>query len=180
MKRYRHCPHCAARLRSRTLDGRSRQVCPDCGHIVYVNPTPAVGAIITLDGKLVMVRRKFQPKAGLWSLPAGFMEYGETPQQCAIRELREETGARIKPTKLVGVYSGGDDPRCHAILIIYAARLLSKILTAGDDASEIGLFPFSKLPKAIAFRAHRWAIRDYVKLGYPCSPRNTRKTLKPL
>ena len=178
MIRYRHCPHCASRLRSKTLDGHARQVCPACGHIVYINPTPAVGAIVTVDGKLVMVRRKFEPKAGLWSLPAGFMEYGETPEQCAIRELFEETGARIKPTKLVGVYSGADDPRCHAILIIYAARLLNKKLTAGDDAAEIGLFPFDQLPHKIAFHAHRWAIKDYLKLSHQVSPQNTRKTLK--
>ena len=163
MKRYRHCPCCAAPLRTRRIDGHSRQYCPGCGHIVYVNPTPAVGVVTTLGGKLVMVRRKFEPKAGRWSLPAGFMEYGETPGQCAIRESREETGAIIKLTKLVGVYSGLDDPRCHAILIVYAATLLNKRLTAGDDASEIGLFPFSKLPKDIAFKAHRWAIRDYLK-----------------
>ena len=166
MKRYRHCPCCAARLRTRRIDGHSRQYCPGCGHIVYVNPTPAVGVVTTLGGKLVMVRRKFEPKAGLWSLPAGFMEYGETPGHCAIRESFEETGARIKLTKLVGIYSGLDDPRCHAILIVYAATLLSKRLIAGDDASEIGLFPFSKLPKEIAFRAHRWAIRDYLKTSF--------------
>jgi 8-oxo-dGTP diphosphatase len=180
MKRYRHCPLCAARLRTRTLAGHARQVCPGCGHIVYVNPTPAVGVAMTVNGRLVMVRRKFAPRAGLWSLPAGFMEYGESPEQCAIREVREETGARVTLTKLVGVYSGADDPRCHAILIIYAARLLNKKLTAGDDASEIGLFPFAKLPKAIAFRAHRWAIRDYLKVMHPASPRNTRKTRKPI
>ncbi len=170
MIRYRHCPHCASRLRSRILDGHARQVCPGCGHVVYINPTPAVGAIITQGGKLVMVRRKYEPKAGMWSLPAGFMEFGETPEQCAIREILEETGARIKPTRLVGVYSGADDPRCHAILIVYAARRLNQTLAAGDDASEIGLFAFDKLPKAIAFRAHRWAIRDYLKLhaNDPC------------
>jgi 8-oxo-dGTP diphosphatase len=163
MKRYRHCPHCSARLRNRVLDGRTRQCCPACGHVMYVNPTPAAGVIMTVRGRLVMVRRKFEPKAGLWSLPAGFMEYGETPGQCAIRESLEETGARIKLTRLVGVYSGLDDPRCHAILIVYAARLLNRKLVAGDDASEIGLFPFDALPKTIAFRAHRQAIRDHLK-----------------
>lgn len=161
--RHRYCPRCASPLRTRTIDGHARRHCPACGHIVYVNPTPAVGVIMTLGGKLVMVRRKYQPRAGLWSLPAGFMEYGETPQQCALRETLEETGGRASIEGLVGVYSGHDDPRCHAILIVYRARLLSKALTAGDDASEIGLFPFGRLPRGIAFRAHRWAIRDYLK-----------------
>ncbi|MDI6739296.1 MAG: NUDIX domain-containing protein [Candidatus Edwardsbacteria bacterium] len=150
-------------MRTRRIGGHRRQCCQACGHIVYVNPTPAVGVIMTVGGKLIMVRRKYEPRAGLWSLPAGFMEYGEMPAQCAIRESREETGARIKLTKLVGVYSGLDDPRCHAILIVFEARPLNKRLTAGDDASEIGLFPFDDLPRDIAFRAHRLAIRDYLK-----------------
>ncbi len=118
---------------------------------------------MTSGGKLVMVRRRFAPKAGRWSLPAGFMEYGEPPRRCAIRECREETGARIRLGGLVGVYSGDDDPRCHAVLIVYRAELLSRRMTAGDDASEIGLFAFSRLPRDIAFRAHRQAIRDYLK-----------------
>lgn len=161
--RYRHCPCCAAALRTRRIDGHARQLCPACGHIAYRNPTPAVGVIMTLGGQLVMVRRKYEPRSGLWSLPAGFMEYGESPEQCAVRETLEETGGRVRLEGLVGVYSGRDDPRCHAILIVYRARLLSKRLTAGDDASEIGLFPFDRLPRGIAFRAHRQAIRDHLR-----------------
>jgi ADP-ribose pyrophosphatase YjhB (NUDIX family) len=95
-------------------------------------------------------------------MPAGFMEYGESPEQCAAREVFEETGLRVKAGRLVGVYSGCDDPRTHAILIVYRASSCSGKPRAGDDASEIGWFPMNGLPR-LAFRAHLRAISDFRK-----------------
>lgn len=147
----------------RTLDGRRRRVCPACGFIHYLNPTPAVGVLILRAGRLLLVRRKYPPHPGLWSLPAGFMEYGESPGECAARETLEETGLRVKVGKLVGVYSGRDDPRTHAILIVYRGMVLSGKPRAGDDASEMGWFPVDRLPR-LAFRAHRRAIGDLMRM----------------
>jgi ADP-ribose pyrophosphatase YjhB (NUDIX family) len=95
-------------------------------------------------------------------MPAGFMEYGESPRDCAVRETREETDLRVKIGELIGVYSGCDDPRTHAILIVYRAVRFFGKPAAGDDASEIGWFPLDKLPR-LAFAAHRRAIRDLMK-----------------
>jgi len=160
--KYTFCPLCKSPLKHKTIDAHKRQVCLDCGFIYYQNPTPAVAAIILIDGKLVMVKRKYEPFAGLWSLPAGFMEYGESAQECAAREAKEETNLRIKADHLVGVYNGIDDPRAHVILIVYQGQALSSKLVAGDDASEIELFDTKNLPKDIAFKAHRYAIRDFL------------------
>lgn len=161
---FRYCPACGRRLVRRTMDGHHRRVCPACGFIHYRNPTPAVGVLIARGGRLLLVKRKFPPYAGLWSMPAGFMEYGESPEDCAVRETLEEAGLRVRPGRLVGVYSGVDDPRTHAILIVFRATILSGTPRAGDDASEVGWFPLNGLPR-LAFRAHRRAISDLMKKG---------------
>lgn len=163
---FRFCPVCGGRLSARLLDGHRRRACPACGFIYYRNPTPAVGVLLARRGRLLLVRRKYPPYPGLWSMPAGFMEYGESPRECAARESFEETGLRVKPGELVGVYSGCDDPRTHAILIVYRATSFSGRPRAGDDASEVGWFPLDRLPR-LAFRAHLRAIRDLGKVSRP-------------
>ena len=110
-----------------------RPTCPACGFIVYRNPVPAAGVVLTTRAGVLLVRRKYEPAAGDWCLPAGFMEYGETPRRCAVRELYEETGIRARLTRLFGVYAGLDDPRARTVLILYAAERDEGRLTLEAD-----------------------------------------------
>ena len=91
----RFCPYCATRLGRRDDHGVRRPTCPRCGFIAYQNPSPAVAVIVPRRGRLLFVRRRYEPYAGLWSLPSGFMEYGETPEETARRETLEETGLLV-------------------------------------------------------------------------------------
>ena len=141
--------------------GRPRATCPACGFIHYRNPVPAAGVILPGREGVLLVRRKFDPAAGAWCLPAGFMEYGERPERCALRELREETGIAARITGLFGVYAGFDDPRVRTVLILYTAVRTGGRLTAGDDATEAGYFSAGKLPRRIAFESHRRALAEY-------------------
>jgi len=145
--------------------GRRRPTCLSCGHVAYRNPVPAAGVILPGPRGVLMVRRKFDPRAGAWCLPAGFMEYGESPERCAVRELFEETGLRARVTGLFGVYAGFDDPRVRAVLILYTAERRGGRLRAGDDALEAAYFALHRLPPAIAFAAHRQALEDYRSRG---------------
>lgn len=138
-----------------------RPTCGTCGFVYYRNPVPAAGVVIERRGSVLMVRRKYDPRAGTWCLPAGFMEYGESPERCAIRELREETGLLGRITGLLGVYAGVDDPRVRSVLILYTAERVSGRLTPGDDAIEADWFARTKLPRAIAFGSHRRALEEY-------------------
>jgi len=160
--RVRYCPRCATRLVKRDDHGTARPTCPACGFIYYRNPVPAAGVILRWRGELLMVRRKFDPRAGAWCLPAGFMEYGETPERCAIRELHEETGIHGSIVSLFGVYAGHDDPRVRAVLILYVTERVGGRLKPGDDATEARFFPVEKLPRVIAFEAHRRALTDFI------------------
>jgi ADP-ribose pyrophosphatase YjhB (NUDIX family) len=158
---FRFCPRCATPLEKLDDHGRKRPTCPLCGWIHYRNPAPAAGVILDRDGGVLMVKRRFEPRAGAWCLPAGFMESGETPEHCAVRELEEETGLAGRLTGLFGVYAGMDDPRTRAVLILYTAERVSGRLRPGDDAIEAEWFARARLPRAIAFAAHRQALRDY-------------------
>lgn len=157
----RFCPRCATPLTPRDDHGQMRPSCTACGFIYYRNPVPAAGVVMERRGEVLLVRRRFEPRAGAWCLPAGFMEYGEAPERCAIRELREETGLIGRITGLLGVYAGVDDPRVRSVLILYTADRVGGRLKPGDDAIEAGWFPPTRLPRAIAFGSHRRAITEY-------------------
>lgn len=159
----RFCPLCGTGLVPRDDHGAERPTCPACGFIAYRNPVPAAGVILRSPRGVLMVRRKFDPRAGAWCLPAGFMEYGETPPQCAARELHEETGIRARVRDLFGVYAGLDDPRVRSVLILYTADREGGRLEAGDDAIEARYVPLDDLPKDIAFASHRQALRELIE-----------------
>jgi len=156
----RFCPYCATRLVPADDHGVARPTCPACGFIAYRNPAPAVGVILGRDDQIVLVRRKFEPMAGGWSLPAGFMEYGESPEATAVRETREETGLEIELTGLQNAYRAGADTGVPVLLLVYRARLVGGVLAAGDDADEAGWFAPHERPELV-FRSHRRALREF-------------------
>jgi ADP-ribose pyrophosphatase YjhB (NUDIX family)/GNAT superfamily N-acetyltransferase len=152
-----YCPRCGTPMERRVIDDREREVCPACGFIFYRNPVPAVGVVVALEGKVVLVRRRYEPRAGCWALPAGFMELGESAEDAAIRECHEETGLLVRVDHLLGVYSYGEGQRT-GLLIIYAATATGGELVAADDATEAGVFALDALPTPMAFPTHLQAI----------------------
>jgi ADP-ribose pyrophosphatase YjhB (NUDIX family) len=160
---YRVCPLCGAQLAEKQTDGRARMVCMEanCDFVFYHNPIPAAGAIIVQDDQVLLVKRAHEPRIGWWCLPAGFMEWDEHPTQTAVRELKEETGLEVELTSLFEIYSGHDDPRVNAVLILYLADVVGGSIQASDDALEVRYFRFDSLPEKIAFEAHVQALADY-------------------
>lgn len=155
-----YCPRCATALSLAAEHGVMRPTCPSCGYIWYRNPVPAAGVILVQGGGVLLVKRKFDPRAGWWCLPAGFMEAGETPEQTAVRELQEETGLIAQLTGLFGVYAGFDDPRVRTVLILYRGQVTGGEERAGDDAIELEWFPLDALPAELAFASHRQALAE--------------------
>jgi ADP-ribose pyrophosphatase YjhB (NUDIX family) len=157
------CPRCATPMASLDEHGTMRPTCPNCGYIWYRNPVPAAGVVLVERGRVLLVKRRWDPRAGAWCLPAGFMEAGETPEQSAIRELEEETGVIAQLTGLFGVYAGFDDPRVRAVLILYAAVATGGTQRAGDDAIELAWYPLDALPDDLAFASHRQALTELIE-----------------
>ncbi len=161
---YSHCPVCGHDLATRHVEGRDRLVCTSCSFVFYQNPAPAAGVILVEDGQLLWVQRKFEPRKGGWTLPAGFVEYGEHVEECAVREMKEETGLDIELDGLFNAYMANDDPRVQVILLLYRARRVGGELQAGDDAIDARFFPVDEPPADIAFRAHELALADIRRL----------------
>ncbi len=162
---FRFCPICSTQLTTVHENGTPRLACSSaaCEFIHYRNPAPAAGILLVEENRVLFVRRAHAPRIGYWSLPAGFMEWEEHPSQTAVREAKEETGLDVELTRLFEIYSGQDDPRTHAVLVLYEAKRLSGTLVAGDDASEVEFFPLIDLPEQIAFHSHRQALQDYLR-----------------
>ena len=161
---FKFCPLCGSVLVERLMDGeKPRRACTACDFIHYANPTPAAGVIV-MDGRAVLlVKRKYEPKAGMWTLPAGFVEAGEEVAACAVRETKEETNLDVRLVQVFDVYSAFDDPRTAVVLVLYLAERLRGELKCGDDASDARLFDLDRLPEEVAFRAHRRALADLKK-----------------
>ncbi len=159
---FEFCPLCGNGLEKRRPENedRIRKVCHACGYIHYENPTPAAGVVVIENDRVLLVKRKFEPRAGLWTLPAGFVESGEDVDACAVREAKEETNLDVEVIRLFNVYSAFDDPRASVVLILYLCRSTGGELRCGDDASDARYFELERLPDGIAFRAHRAALRD--------------------
>ena len=166
------CPNCAAPIAKRVPPGDSlpRDVCDACGSIHYQNPKLVVGSVPEWDGKLLLCRRAIEPRYGYWTLPAGFMENGETPAEGAIRETLEEAGARID---LTAAFSMIAVPYVNQVHVFYRARLMDLEFKPGEESLEVALFEEARLPwKDIAFRTvgltlkHWFADRAKAAFGF--------------
>src|ERR1700731_5208344 len=100
-------------------DDRERMICADCGHIDYQNPKVVVGTVVSFDDKILMCRRAIEPRRGFWTLPAGYLEMGESIEEGAMREAFEEAEAHITLDGILAVYSIS---RIGQVQVIFRAR----------------------------------------------------------
>lgn len=142
----KHCRACGAATVMRVPDDgdtRERAVCPACGTIHYVNPLVVVGTVPYLDERVLLCRRAIEPRRGLWTLPAGFMELDETLAQGAVRETHEEAGAQVELGPCFSIMSV---PHAGQVHIFFLARMTSDALAPGHETLEAALFTEDELP----------------------------------
>jgi ADP-ribose pyrophosphatase YjhB (NUDIX family) len=151
----RYCPRCGQRA---DVDFPQRIMCPHCGYAAYYNPKPVAGAIpVDDEGRVILLRRGFQPGRGLWTFPGGFVDLGESVEDAARRETVEELGMAIEVEGLVGVYSRAED---RVVLVVYRARALGPPHTS-PEAVEVRAFAVDELPfDEPAFWSTELALRD--------------------
>lgn len=145
---YAFCPMCAAPLEWRSLGGRPRRACSECGFVHWPNPGVGAAAVVRdPDGRVLLVRRgPGATQAGLWSVPAGFVDPGEEIRAAAQRELEEETGLVAEIGEVLQVASNFHDPAKPTVGVWFSARVVGGALHAGDDADEAGFFSLDGLP----------------------------------
>ena len=157
----RHCRACgaAARYVVPPDDNRERAVCGACATVHYENPLNVVGTVPVWDDKVLLCRRNIEPRYGLWTLPAGFMELGESTADGAVRETVEEAGAHIVLEELFTLLNV---VRVGQVHFFYRARLLDTDFAPGPETIEAQLFDEASVPwDTLAFRTVRETLRHY-------------------
>ena len=158
----KHCRACGTSVELRVPDDgdtRERAVCPACGTIHYVNPLLVVGTVPYLGDQVLLCKRAIEPRYGKWTLPAGFMELGETMAQGAARETAEEAGAEVE---MGAFFSAMSIPRVGQVHVFYLARLLHDRFDPGHESLEARLFTERDLPwDELAFTTVRETLKRF-------------------
>ncbi len=158
----RFCRYCGSQTTLRIPDGDHllRQVCDHCDTIHYDNPRIVVGCVPEHEGKILICRRAIEPRRGYWTVPAGFMENGETLEAGAARECFEEAEARVDILSLLAVIN---IPEAHQVHVFFRARLTDGRYGVGPESLESMLVPEEQLPWAdIAFPSTEFALRRFL------------------
>ena len=161
LRRIQHCRVCGAAVQYRIPadDNRERAVCTVCGEIHYENPLNVVGTVPVWGEQVLLCRRNIEPRYGLWTLPAGFMELGESTAEGAMRETVEEAGARIELQELFTLLNV---VRVGQVHLFYRARLLDTRFEPGPETIEARLFHEHELPwEQLAFRTVRDTLQHF-------------------
>jgi len=158
----KHCRNCGVAVTYRIPDDgdtRQRAVCPSCSTIHYENPLNVVGTVPYWGEKVLLCKRNIEPRKGKWTLPAGFLELGETVSQGAARETDEEAGAQIE---LEGLFTVISVARVGQVHMFYRARLLSDRFAPGIETMETQLYAEHEIPwEEIAFRTVKETLERY-------------------
>jgi len=157
----KHCRACGGEVRYETPadDNRDRATCTVCTTIHYENPLNVVGTLPVWQDKVLLCRRNIEPRKGLWTLPAGFMELGETTLEGALRETIEEAGARVEMQELFTLI---DVVRVGQVHLFYRARLLDTDFAPGPETIEADLFTEAEIPWGeLAFRTTKLTLERY-------------------
>lgn len=161
---YRFCPRCGGDLEKRVVKTTEpkRLVCLNCCFIFYQDPKVVAATIFTVAGGIVLLKRGVEPALGKWVFPGGYVDRGETVQDAAVRETKEESQVEVKLGPLLNVYSYRRSP---SVIVVYTAQVVSGKLAAGDECAEARTFAPEQIPwDDLAFDSTRDALKDYIKL----------------
>ena len=141
-------------------DDKQRRVCQRCDFIDYQNPKIVAGAVVLKGDKILLCKRAIEPRKGYWTLPAGFMELGESVEEAAMREAQEEALADIEIDRLLAVYSV---PRIGQVQVMFRARLKGDY-GIGPESEEVKLVDWKDIPwSELAFPTVVWALTHYAE-----------------
>jgi 8-oxo-dGTP diphosphatase len=163
-----YCPRCSHALEDQEAFGRVRRFCPACDMIVFREHKVAAGVLVEHDGRVLLVRRRMQPRQGMWTFPAGFVEFDEDPAEAAVRECREETGLEVRISGLLDLIAGREHERGADIVVVYCARVVGGEPRADDDVDRVAFFGPDELPP-LAFRATQIALDRWRESQPRCS-----------
>jgi ADP-ribose pyrophosphatase YjhB (NUDIX family) len=156
----KYCPNCGGAVSRKVPDGdnRERAVCDDCQIVHYQNPLLVVGCVVASEGKVLLCKRSIEPRYGYWTIPAGFMELGETMAAGAARETLEEACANVEITHQ---FASVDVPDAGQVHVFFCGNLVGGY-GVGEESLETGLFSENEIPwDDLAFESGRFALQKY-------------------
>jgi len=157
-----YCPYCGGHITRKKEIDVFREYCKICHQFFYDNPLPVVSTILVKDRQIVLVKRKNKPYKGLWCLPSGFAEVGESIEEAALRELEEEAGVKAKIIKFIDADSCTNYFYGDLIFLTFEVEQIGGTLKAGDDAMQVKYYPIEKIPK-LAFNSNTRAVHTFIK-----------------
>jgi ADP-ribose pyrophosphatase YjhB (NUDIX family) len=144
-------------------EDRERLTCAECGFIAYENPKVVTGSVVLVDGKVLLCRRAINPRAGFWTIPAGYMELGETVEEAAKREAREEACVELALDGVLAIYSIA---RIGQVQVLFRARLAAPGFAPGPESLEVRLFAWDEIPwEELAFPSVHWVLNAAREAG---------------
>lgn len=164
------CSQCGHEVALTVPEGDTlpRHVCGHCGTIHYENPKVVVGCVPEYEGRILICKRAIEPRLGYWTIPAGFMENGETLQEGAARETLEEAEAQVEVGELFAIV---DVVRAQQVHMLFRARMLNERYGAGDESLEVRLIEPDEIPwEDIAFASVRFGLEAWLedrRIGRP-------------
>nr|GMD39737.1 nudix hydrolase 23, chloroplastic isoform X1 [Ipomoea batatas]GME08690.1 nudix hydrolase 23, chloroplastic isoform X1 [Ipomoea batatas] len=170
IRKIKFCQSCGGSMKHEIPDGEEkvRAICTVCGRIAYENPKMVVGCLIEHDNKILLCKRNIQPSHGLWTLPAGYLEMGESTVEGAMRETWEEAGAEVE---IISPFAQLDIPLIGQTYIIFLAKLKRPHFSPGPESSECRLFELGEIPfESLAFSSMLVTLKLYIedkKVGRP-------------
>ena len=157
------CVNCGATLVPREIEGRMHEACPNDDFVLWHDPKVVTAVVVEAPGGVLLGRRGIEPGRGLWCLPGGFVNDDEGPLDAAVRECREEIGAAVEVTGLVGVYHIAKADAPSMVGVAYRAQLEDgQRAQPGNEMLELRVFPLDSLPP-LAFPSHRQILGDYIR-----------------
>ena len=177
------CSQCGHQVSERIPDGdnRKRFVCTNCDTIHYENPRIIAGCLALHEDKVLLCKRSIEPRAGKWTLPAGFLENGETTEEGALREMLEEANANAT---ILNIYTMFSLPHISQVYMFYRAQLTDLNFFPGDESSEVKLFtedeiPWDELAFPVIYDTLKFYLEDRLTNQFPVRTRDIRYKPRP-
>jgi len=161
---YKFCPFCGRKLQIKIEEEKERKYCSICDWTYYPHAGVAVGAVILKKGKVLMVKRRREPYKERWMFPAGFVDFGEHPLEALEREVKEETGLKVKKAKLIKILQSEDDPRTpgHFVFFYKVQVLRGRVRTDEEENIDIAWVDIMNPPK-MGWKTHKYIMRKLQK-----------------